>query len=226
MRSRLLSALSALALLAGLHLFAAPAASAHPYCGITWGSMPKAAGTLLSEGTLVNVRAGRHDCYDRLVLDVDAPLTGWSVRYVDEIRQDGSGFLLPVAGGARLQVIAGVPAIATDSWFVGPYRIVDTRAGATAPSATSSGPAASRASRRSGWACAPGCRSARSCCPVRVPARGSSSTSPTSGAPPGTPADRSPTGSFRGPRRRPPGRARPAGRARPDRCRPTRTRAR
>lgn len=126
MRSRLLRALVALVVLAGLHLLVAPTASAHPYCGITWGSAPKAAGSL-SAGRLVDVRAGRHDCYDRLVLDVGgAVLTGWSVRYVDQVRQDGSGHVVPVAGGARLQVVAGVPATPTDAWFVAPNRLVDT----------------------------------------------------------------------------------------------------
>lgn len=127
MRHRLLGALTALVLLAGLHLLVAPAASAHPYCGITWGSQPKAVGSL-SAGTLAGVRAGRHDCYDRLVLDVDdARLTGWSVRYVTQVVQDGSGLPVPVAGGARLEVVAGVGVVPTDTWFVGAGgRLVDT----------------------------------------------------------------------------------------------------
>ncbi|KQT01475.1 AMIN-like domain-containing (lipo)protein [Cellulomonas sp. Leaf395] len=114
-----------LLLLSGLTLLAAPAASAHPYCGQVWGSSAKGAGDL-SAGTLTNVRAGRHACFDRLVLDIDAPLTGWSVSYVDAVRQDGSGFVVPVAGGARLQVVVGVPVVPTDSFFVGPGKIVDT----------------------------------------------------------------------------------------------------
>ncbi|MFC8190149.1 hypothetical protein ACFUMH_00650 [Cellulomonas sp. NPDC057328] len=126
MRSRLLRAGMVLVLLAGLHLLVAPTASAHPYCGITWGSQLRGA-VDLSAGTLTDVRAGRHDCYDRLVLDVDAPLTGWSVRYVDQVVQDGSGFVVPVAGGARLEVLAGVGVLPTDSWFIGSGgRLVDT----------------------------------------------------------------------------------------------------
>ncbi|NNH06371.1 AMIN-like domain-containing (lipo)protein [Cellulomonas fimi] len=117
-----------LLLAAGLHLLAAPAASAAPYCGQVWGSQPRAAGDM-SAGTLTNVRAGRHTCYDRLVLDVDAPLTGWSVRYVDVVTQDGSGFPVAVRGGARLEVVARVGVVPTDSWFVGDGgRLIDTSA--------------------------------------------------------------------------------------------------
>src|SRR4051812_50026557 len=62
----LASALAALVL-------AAPAQAAAPYCGITWGSVAKYAGNSAPAalGTeLSAVRAGRHDCYDRLVLDL------------------------------------------------------------------------------------------------------------------------------------------------------------
>jgi hypothetical protein len=126
MRRRLSMILAVLLLVAGGQLLVAPGAAAHPYCGQVWGSLPKASGDLLGPGTLVNVRAGRHACFDRLVLDVDAPLAGWSVRYVDTVRQDGSGDVVPVRGGARLEIIAGVPALATDAWFVAPGELIDT----------------------------------------------------------------------------------------------------
>ncbi|GEA89791.1 AMIN-like domain-containing (lipo)protein [Cellulomonas cellasea] len=121
MRRRLSAVLATLLLLVGGQLLVAPGAAAHPYCGLVWGSQARSAGDL-SAGTLVNVRAGRHACFDRLVLDVDAPLTGWSVRYVDRL-VDSSG--ADVRGGARLEVVARVPALATDSWFVGPGTIVE-----------------------------------------------------------------------------------------------------
>lgn len=103
----------------------APPAAAHPYCGLAWGSLDRSAGDL-SAGALTGVRAGRHTCYDRLVLDVDAPLTGWSVRYVDQVAQDGSGFVVPVRGGARLEVVARVGVVPTDAWFGGGGALVDT----------------------------------------------------------------------------------------------------
>jgi hypothetical protein len=125
MQRRLSALVAALSLIAGLNLLMAPAASAHPYCGQVWGSLAKSAGDM-SAGQVINVRAGRHACFDRLVLDVDAPLTGWSVRYVDAVVQDGSGDVVAVAGGARLEVIARAPAIPTDSWFRPDGRIIDT----------------------------------------------------------------------------------------------------
>lgn len=105
--------LAALALLLPLLLAPAPAQAA-PYCGITWGSLARSSSSAVNApappGHLVGVRSGRHGCYDRLVLDVDGRLEGYDVRYVSAVRQDGSGFVVPTAGGARLQVVARVPA--------------------------------------------------------------------------------------------------------------------
>lgn len=92
------------ALLSGLVIAAMPAGAA-PYCGITWGSLPKEL-SVGSTGEVVDVRAGRHECFDRLVLDVEGPLDGYFVRYVDEVTFDGSGQPVPLRGGARLAVIA------------------------------------------------------------------------------------------------------------------------
>lgn len=125
MRRRLATLVALLSLLAGMNLLVAPTASAHPYCGQVWGSHARSAGDM-SAGQLVDVRAGRHPCFDRLVLDIDAPLTGWSVRYVDEVVQDGSGDTVPVRGGARLEVIARVNVIPTDAFFLPDATLVDT----------------------------------------------------------------------------------------------------
>ena len=82
-------------------------AQAAPYCGLTWGSLPEArAGMAPAGATLDDVRAGRHACFDRLVLDMTGRAPGFDVRYVATVRSDGSGFPVPVAGGARLAVIA------------------------------------------------------------------------------------------------------------------------
>jgi predicted PurR-regulated permease PerM len=87
---------------------ASASASAAPYCEITWGSLPKQAsgGT---GGELTNVRAGQHACFDRLVLDVRGGQVGmYWVNYVPEVRTEGAGFLVPLRGGAKLQVTAAV----------------------------------------------------------------------------------------------------------------------
>ena len=115
-----LSALGAAALLiGGLGTAAAPAtasttaasaaaSSSTPYCGIRWGSLPKVDEDM-SAAALTNVRAGRHDCFDRLVLDFSGKIAGYRIRYVDTVVMDGSGHPVPVAGGARLSVVATAP---------------------------------------------------------------------------------------------------------------------
>ena len=53
----------------------APAPSvgaAEPYCGITWGSLDKSA-SAMSTALVTNLRAGRHECWDRLVFDLGQP---------------------------------------------------------------------------------------------------------------------------------------------------------
>lgn len=89
-----------------------PAAST-PYCGIYWGSLPKSAASM-SQAPMVNVRTGQHTCYDRIVIDVKGDVGGYSVRYVDKIRGIGSGAVIPVRGGAFLQIDVKDPAY--DKW--------------------------------------------------------------------------------------------------------------
>jgi hypothetical protein len=69
-----------------------------------------------SEAALYLVRAGQHDCYDRVVFDLNGPAAvGYSVRYVDVVREDGSGTPRPVAGTAALEVIVHAPAKGADN---------------------------------------------------------------------------------------------------------------
>jgi hypothetical protein len=95
---------------AALGLVAPSTASAAPYCGITWGSQPKSLNPgQPGDDLVVDVRAGRHACFDRLVVDV-AEVSGfdsWSVRYVPVVRGPGSGDAVPLRGGAALQVTLG-----------------------------------------------------------------------------------------------------------------------
>ncbi len=106
-------ALAVAALTAGAALVATPTASgagtttasAAPSCATTWGSLAKTSAPLAT-GRLQGVRTGRHACFDRLVLDMTGRAPGYDVRYVSTVRSDGSGFPVPVAGGARLAVVA------------------------------------------------------------------------------------------------------------------------
>ena len=103
-----------LALTAALAALVFPAtAQAAPYCGITWGSLAKHAGNhapALGGTELAAVRPGQHACYDRLVLDITGGtrIGSFDVRYVDRVRHDGSGAVVPLAGGAFLQITMGV----------------------------------------------------------------------------------------------------------------------
>jgi len=100
----------ALAALAGLAVVT-PAQAAT--CGITWGSLPKTTAAFTDTEMVVGVRAGQHACYDRLVLDVggqDAAFSSYNVRYVTKVTADGSGAVIPLRGGAYLQITVGATA--------------------------------------------------------------------------------------------------------------------
>jgi hypothetical protein len=88
---------------------AVPAGATEGYCGLSWGSRDKVA-VPMSAAPLSAVRTGRHACWDRLVFDLAGPAGGYSVGYVDSVHQDGSGAVLTVPGGARLQVALHHPA--------------------------------------------------------------------------------------------------------------------
>src|SRR5262252_11220957 len=89
---------------------AAPAAPDRPYCGITWGSQPKQAGSMV-QTRVRDVRAGQHPCFDRLVIDLGAGhRPGYSVKYMNQIVQQASGQPIPVKGGAKLSIAIQAPA--------------------------------------------------------------------------------------------------------------------
>jgi hypothetical protein len=103
--------LAVLTAVAALLVGATPA-SAADRCSVSWGSLPKAHSAGDTE-TLNGVRAGRHACFDRLVFDVggqDATFGSYDVRYVRSVVADGSGAVVPVRGGAVLQVVVKAPA--------------------------------------------------------------------------------------------------------------------
>jgi hypothetical protein len=72
-------------------------------CTTTWGSGAKAV-TNSTHVSLTAVRAGRHTCFDRLVLDLSRAGEGYRVRYVTAVRDQGRGAVVPLRGGAFIQV--------------------------------------------------------------------------------------------------------------------------
>ena len=86
MKKRLLSLLSAVAMLCGLAVFA-PASA-----------------------LVENLRTGRHGCFDRLVVDLEGDVDGYSVQYVNRVTELGSGHSVPLSGGADLQIVVNAAA--------------------------------------------------------------------------------------------------------------------
>lgn len=75
-------------------------------CAVTWGSLDKSGDSVVNR-RLVDVRAGQHECYDRLVFDAQgagADPIKYDVRYVDVLHQDPSDAVVPVKGGAILEI--------------------------------------------------------------------------------------------------------------------------
>jgi hypothetical protein len=104
MKKALIVVLSFMFVVAGVFA-TTPQASAAPYCGITWGSLPKHGGGM-STVPLTNIRTGQHECYDRMVFDFSGSASGYRVEYVTNVYADGSGQLISLNGGAKLQIIA------------------------------------------------------------------------------------------------------------------------
>jgi hypothetical protein len=124
--SRLAAGLTAVTLAATPLLASTPAQAHTPFCGITWGSLPEQRSPG-STGQVSDVRTGRHACFDRLVLDVSGDVDGYFVRYVHQVRRDGSGALVPLRGGARLEVVVTAPTRPTDAWFLPNGELLDPR---------------------------------------------------------------------------------------------------
>ena len=109
MRShRLVAPLAAMAIV-GL-LAGTPAASATTTspCRVSWGSVARSE-PAMTPAPILNARVGRHECFDRLVIDIEGPAGGYDIRYTDGFRNSASGEPIPVAGGAVLTVAVHAP---------------------------------------------------------------------------------------------------------------------
>lgn len=97
-------------------------ARAAPDCGIHWGSLPRSNPLYSGRQVLLDARAGRHRCFERLVVELgpDGPglhgvTPGFHVGYVPRLRADGSGRPVALKGGAVLQVIVHARAYDQDT---------------------------------------------------------------------------------------------------------------
>lgn len=75
---------------------------------VNWGSGTK---TVFNGagGSVTDIRSGRHECFDRVVIDTTVVEGGYYVTYVDEVTHVGSGTPVPLRGGAKLFVSAYSP---------------------------------------------------------------------------------------------------------------------
>lgn len=101
---KMLVLVAATALAAGL-LLSLPAPAGAASCSTQWGSAAKGL-TNTNHGTLTAIRSGRHECFDRLVLDISRSNTGYRVAYVSAVHTQGEGAKMSLRGGAFLEVIS------------------------------------------------------------------------------------------------------------------------
>lgn len=109
------AALTALTLVGGP---APSAGAAEPFCGIRWGSLDKV-DDRYSSADITNLRAGRHDCWDRLVVDLGPTMpglpgpdaVGYQVRYVHDVAPGESPELEPLDGAATLSIVVHARAL-------------------------------------------------------------------------------------------------------------------
>lgn len=75
-----------------------------------WSTLKDSTDINLVEGTVDMVRIGQHDCFDRIVVDVDTEdMVGFHAEYVPVVAHVGSGFPVEVAGEAVLQLVVDAP---------------------------------------------------------------------------------------------------------------------
>lgn len=86
-------------------------------CAVTtsgWSTNARSSPSM-SRDALYLVRTGRHDCFDRVVFDLNGMAeAGFAVSYVPVVTSDPKGDPLPVPGGAALEVVVRAPALGTD----------------------------------------------------------------------------------------------------------------
>lgn len=80
-------------------------------CAVNWGSQTRAGG-LMHTPILLDARAGRHTCYDRIVFEYSGLATGYRIGYASQVYTEGAGLPLGpyTAGGALMSVVLRNPA--------------------------------------------------------------------------------------------------------------------
>lgn len=104
---------------------ATPAVEPSHVCADTqdWTTGPKSVTRDPVQVALYNARVGRHDCYDRIVFDINgAAQVGYSVQYVSAVHADPSDKVVSLPGSAFLQVTVAAPVQGADGGGHQPWR--------------------------------------------------------------------------------------------------------
>lgn len=101
MKKVLAATAAAVATISTVGVTAPNLAQAASSCSVTWGSTAKTF-NYPNRGPLTGLRTGQHACFDRLVLD--GGTTSGRVSYVKAVRDQGRGAVVPLRGGAFLQI--------------------------------------------------------------------------------------------------------------------------
>ena len=72
----------------------------------------------MGAASVTDVRTGQHLCFDRMVLNLNGPVAGYTAQYVPRVVQDGSGFTIPLQGRAFLQVTVNAPSYNSETGTV------------------------------------------------------------------------------------------------------------
>lgn len=91
---------------------ASTTASSTSACSTSWGSLAKSQSGS-SRAQVRGVRAGRHACYDRMVIDLRGTVRGYDVRYAP-VHTQGQGKRIRLRGAGDLRVTVKAPAYDTN----------------------------------------------------------------------------------------------------------------
>lgn len=111
---RMVAATIATGLLVALTAASTAQAATRPQaaaCVTNWGTQTKAGG-LMHTPALLDARAGKHTCYDRIVFEYAGLATGYRIGYASQVYSEGQGLALGpyTAGGALMSFSLRNPA--------------------------------------------------------------------------------------------------------------------
>jgi len=77
----------------------------------SWRTSPQIDNETMSRGEIVDIRYGQHDCFDRIVFEINSgDLVGYRAEYVSAVIGGGSGEPVEVAGNSLIQLTINAPA--------------------------------------------------------------------------------------------------------------------